>query len=103
MQKSIIATLKDYISLKRRGFKHAYEISGMDKIKDGLVGMVCVAAAAVVIIALWQEHRANADHVSEISALRSIVASCLSDSTGKHIQIGDEHYLCGIYHLGEFK
>ena len=102
MQKSIIATLKDYISLKRRGFVHACEISGMDKIKYRLVGMVSVAAAAIVIIALWQES-ADASQMSEVSALRSIVAACLSDATGRPVYIGEQVYLCGIYPLGEFK
>lgn len=39
---------------------------------------------------------------AEITALRNIVASCLSDSTGKPIKIGDELFLCGIVSIGKY-
>ena len=38
-----------------------------------------------------------------VKALEQVVASCLSDSTGKPVQIGEVLYMCGIVEIGKIK
>ena len=38
-----------------------------------------------------------------ISGMSKILNACLSDSTGKPVQIGDEWFLCGIQPIGKYK
>ncbi len=49
-----------------------------------------------------KEQIALARQAAYTKALEGVVGNCVSDNTGKPIQIGDDWYLCGITHIGRF-
>ena len=61
-----------------------------------------ILAYLVALIAIYAVmQRQDAEDVEYTKNLEQIVATCLSDTTGKPIMIGNEIYLCSIYNTGE--
>lgn len=61
-----------------------------------------ILAYLVALLAIYAVmQRQDAEDVEYTKNLEQIVATCLSDTTGKPIMIGNEIYLCSIYNTGE--
>lgn len=113
----IINQLSHYVRLRKSNLsRHScYEMSGLDQYYDKAMTVLkwIVFTCSVLYLMSAQSNATElasttrvqsqlTSQEAEIIALRKIVASCLSDATGKHIAIGNSHYLCGITHLGDF-
>lgn len=105
----MLNTINTYRNLKRKGLRKAWEIAGMSEIGDKAVGFTLAVVLIASVLFLISdtanaiEQNATAKQAGYVAALEAIAKSCLSDSTGKPIRIGDDLYLCGIYHVGSAK
>ncbi|OHD24958.1 MAG: hypothetical protein A2Y38_20230 [Spirochaetes bacterium GWB1_59_5] len=89
----------------RKAFRFAFGITLRDFMLDLafyvaimalLFGLVHVALNAIVEAQAIETRR----HAAYTKSLEQVVANCLSDSTGKPVQVGDEMFLCGIVSTG---
>lgn len=105
-----------WLDYRKQGLRNAWNLAGMSAILGGAVkGLIlgCIFVAAVLAVtgqaqAIQEDadNRVAADRANMkvyVKALEQVVASCLSDATGKPVQIGDTMYLCGIVEVGKIK
>ena len=102
-----------WLDYRKQGLRNAWNLAGMSAILFAAVKVLvlgCIFVAAVLAVtgqaqAIQEDadNRVAADRANMkvyVKALEQVVASCLSDSTGKPVQIGDVIYLCGIVEVG---
>lgn len=108
--------IKLWQTYRKQGLRNAWNLAGMSAILVGAVkGLIlgCIFVAAVLAVtgqaqAIQEDvdNRVAADRANMkvyVEALEQVAASCLSDSTGKPVQIGDVLYMCGIVEIGKIK
>lgn len=62
-----------------------------------------VVACCVFLLSDEANSKQPVPDMQYVRSLEKIVSQCLSDSTGKPIEIDDEIFFCGIYKIGESK
>ena len=104
----MIDRLVHYTELRRNHLPHslAWAMSGMKFQAHRIAFWLSTALVIGCCIFLLSDEANSKQPVPDMQYVRSlekIVSQCLSDSTGKPIEIDGEIYFCGIYKIGERK
>ena len=105
--------LRNFLVYRKNGFgfRKSYRLAFGVTIKDTvlyygywLLVLLMIGFAIGVMIEKMEakEKIALARQAAYTKALEGVVSNCLSDNTGKPVQVGDDWYLCGITHIGRF-
>lgn len=89
----------------RKSFRFAFGITLRDFMLDlvfyvAIMGVLCALVNVALNAIVESQAIETRRQVAYTKSLEQVVANCLSDSTGKPVQVGDEIYLCGIVGTG---